>query len=73
MASPDGFAYQIVTGDVLISHRGLARHNAARRGRPAVPQEVEDDDPQKLMARVTGNYIRGNERTAKDHPRNQGR
>jgi hypothetical protein len=25
------------------------------------------------MARWTGNYKRGNERTAKDHPRNRGR
>ena len=25
---------------------------------------------QQLMARITGNYKRGNERTAKNHPRN---
>ncbi|MEJ7757607.1 MAG: hypothetical protein WKF83_16020 [Nocardioidaceae bacterium] len=33
--------------------------------------EVEDDDPQELMARLTGNYKRGNERTAREHPRNR--
>jgi hypothetical protein len=35
--------------------------------------EVERGDDQELMARVTGNYRRGNERTAKQHPRNAGR
>ena len=33
--------------------------------------DVEADDEQELMARVTGNYRRGNERTGKNHPRNQ--
>lgn len=32
---------------------------------------IENEDPQHLMARVTGNYRRGNERTARRHPRNQ--
>jgi hypothetical protein len=31
------------------------------------------DDPQQVMARWTGDYKRGNERTAKQHPRNQHR
>jgi hypothetical protein len=31
--------------------------------------DVEGGDPQELMARVTGNYRHGNERTAKQHPR----
>jgi hypothetical protein len=35
--------------------------------------DVEADDPQELMARLTGNYKRGNERMAKNHPRNAGR
>jgi len=30
-----------------------------------------DNDPQEVMARWTGNYKRGNERTAKNHPRNR--
>ena len=34
--------------------------------------DVERQDPQELMARVTGNYRRGNKRTARDHPRNAG-
>jgi hypothetical protein len=32
--------------------------------------EVQSGDPQLVMARWTGNYKRGNERTAKRHPRN---
>jgi hypothetical protein len=28
-------------------------------------------DEQELMARVTGNYRRGNERASRDHPRNR--
>ncbi|MFG1884532.1 hypothetical protein [Micromonospora sp. NPDC049102] len=31
-----------------------------------------DDDPQLVMARWTGNYRHGNERTARQHPRNRG-
>ena len=34
--------------------------------------EVDDRDPQELMARLTGNYRRGNERQARNHPRNRG-
>jgi hypothetical protein len=33
--------------------------------------DVGSDDPQELMARLTGNYKRGNERMAKNHPRNR--
>lgn len=45
------------------------------RGRKAAEFEdaVERGDDQELMARVTGNYKRGNERVARNHPRNAGR
>jgi hypothetical protein len=33
--------------------------------------EVTEGDPQRVMARVTGNYKRGNERTAGNNPRNR--
>lgn len=69
---PSGFAYSRVGDDVVISHRGrkatTLRGDAADRFLADV-----DDDPQQLMARVTGNYKHGNERSAKGHPRNQGR
>lgn len=63
----------MVRGEVIITHRG--RRATTLRGTAAERflTEVEDEDPQELMARVTGNYKRGNERTARNHPRNQGR
>ena len=73
MPGPEGFDYETRGGDVVITHHG--RRATVLRGPAAVRfmADVEDDDPQELMARITGNYRRGNERTAKDHPRNRGR
>ena len=58
-------------GDVVITHHG--RVATILRGRKAATflTDVTDDHPQELMARVTGNYRRGNERTSRDHPRNR--
>ncbi|NJN50485.1 MAG: hypothetical protein HC809_00465 [Gammaproteobacteria bacterium] len=33
--------------------------------------ELSSSEAQQLMARVTGNYKRGNERVAQSHPRNR--
>ena len=33
--------------------------------------DVDNTDPQELMARLTGNYKHGNERAGKNHPRNR--
>lgn len=60
-------------GEVVIAHHG--RPVTTLRG-PAAAKflaEVGDADEQALMARVTGNYKRGNERTARNHPRNRSR
>jgi len=35
--------------------------------------ELEDGDEQGVLQRWTGNYRRGNERVAREHPRNRGR
>jgi hypothetical protein len=70
-----GFTYRTrKNGDVEILHHG--RLAATLRGTNAVDfiQDVDDStdaDAQQLMARLTGNYKRGNERTAKNHPRNR--
>ena len=47
---------------MLITHHG--RPATTLRGRRAADflQDVESGDPQELMARLTGNYKRGNER-----------
>lgn len=71
-----GFSFQVrKTGDVVITHHG--RVAATLRGRLAEDFRsdaavADPDDLQALMARLTGNYKRGNERLARRHPRNQG-
>ena len=74
MPEPSGFRFEHRDdGTVLIIHRG--RHASTLRGARATEflDEVAAGDPQLVMARWTGNYKRGNERTAKEHPRNRGR
>ena len=72
MPDPSGFDFeQRADGSVLIRHHG--RVATTLRGERARQFLAEvDDDPQQVMARWTGNYRRGNERTAKNHPRNRG-
>jgi len=71
MPDPHGFSYEIRGADVIVLHHG--RHASTLRGAAASRflREVENGDPQQLMARVTGNYKRGNERMGKSHPRNR--
>lgn len=45
---------------------------AAARDFLAEVEVAAFDEQQQLMARLTGNYKRGNERRASDHPRNRG-
>ena len=74
MPAPEGFEFrQDASGTVTVLHHG--RVAAKLRGDAAARflDDVERGDPQLLMARVTGNYRRGNERTARLHPRNGGR
>jgi len=73
MTDPDGFDYQDRGGTVRITHHGV--HATTLRGQRAAEflARVQREDPQELMARLTGNYRRGNERAAKQHPRNRGR
>ena len=79
MAAPEGFEYEEVGDSVIIYHRG--RRATVLRGDKAVDflGDVESSDglqsaaDQELMARLTGNYKRGNEREARNHPRNRNR
>lgn len=69
----EGFDFRVRGQDVEITHHG-ARATTLRGAKAAqFLREVEDGDPQELMARLTGNYRRGNERVARDHPRNRRR
>lgn len=73
--SPDlGFTYRVrKSGEIEIRHQG--RVAATLRGRAAADflAEAETDfaAAQQAMARITGNYKRGNERAARQHPRNR--
>ena len=73
--TPAGFGFRrMKNGDVLVTHHG--RLASTLRGRDAVDflSEMEGADEasrQHAMARLTGNYRRGNERTASAHARNR--
>ncbi|HSS31674.1 MAG TPA: hypothetical protein VLL27_00140 [Solirubrobacterales bacterium] len=72
MSAPHRFEYEVRGEEVVIFHHG---HRATTlRGQRAADflTEVEGGDAQLLMARLTGNYKRGNERAGKRHPRNRG-
>ncbi|MFE0420904.1 hypothetical protein [Streptomyces sp. NPDC058953] len=74
MGQAQGFGYERRgDGSVEIRHHG--RSAAVLRGGRAARfvQEATAGDEQLVMARWTGNYRRGNERTARRHPRNAAR
>ncbi len=70
-----GFSYRLrKNGDLEVLHHG--RVAATFRGRDAADfrdevKSASSDEAQQIMARVTGNYKRGNERLASQHPRNR--
>jgi hypothetical protein len=69
-----GFRFQLrKNGDVFITR--AQRAVTTLRGQAAADFAAEVSgaslfDQQQVMARVTGNYKRGNERNAVNHPRN---
>jgi len=75
MSTDLGFTFRSKkNGEVKISHN--CQPATTLRGDAAVDflDEMDDcefEDQQQVMARVTGNYKRGNERLAKNHPRNR--
>jgi hypothetical protein len=71
MGGPAGFAFSQRGETIVITHRG--KKAVTLRGSAAARflDDLERGDPQQVMARATGNYRRGNERTARDHPRNR--
>lgn len=73
MPSPEGFDYVVRGDQVVIRHHGRLATTLRGRRAQGFLEDVESEDPQELMARLTGNYRRGNERQARNHPRNQRR
>jgi hypothetical protein len=69
----EDFAFATRGDEVLITHRGTKA--TVLRGAAATRflEDVQRDDPQLVMARATGDFKRGNERQARNHPRNRGR
>lgn len=71
-----GFRYRALkSGQVEIRHHG--RLASTLRGAEAEKflariTDVSESEAQQLMARVTGNFKRGNERLASRHARNRG-
>ena len=70
MGRPEGFEYAQRGEEIVILHHG--KKATVLRGDRAAQflEDVGAGDPQELMARLTGNYKRGNERAARNHPRN---
>jgi hypothetical protein len=75
MSDPSGFAWQTLRGgEVQVLHH--SRVAVTLRGVAALDflaevQAGDDAAAQQLMARLTGNYKRGNERLAASHLRNR--
>jgi hypothetical protein len=71
MGAPGGFAYESrADGSIVITHHGR-KATVLRGARAAEFLEEVASDPQGAMARWTGNYKHGNERAAREHPRNR--
>lgn len=72
MTAPEGFTY-LRNGDGSVTIRHGGRVATTLRGARAAEflSEMAAGDDQLIMARWTGNYRRGNERTARNHPRNR--
>lgn len=67
-----GFTYVVRKGGEVAISRGGRVVTVLRGGRATrFLDDVADGDDQQVMARVTGNYRRGNERNASEHPRNR--
>lgn len=63
MGKPTGFGYtQRKNGEVVISHHGRVATVLRGRNTAVFMAEIAEGDGQELMARLTGNYKRGNER-----------
>jgi hypothetical protein len=72
VAAPAGFEYEVRGSEVVIFHHGRKATVLRAERAQQFLDEVASGDPQQLMARLTGNYKRGNERAGKRHPRNLG-
>ena len=61
--TPNGFEFTARGGNVEIRHHGRLAATLRKEAAVKFLSDVERGDPQQVMARVTGNYKRGNERS----------
>ena len=61
--TPSGFEFTVHGDRVEIRHHGRSAATLRKSAAVKFLEDVERGDPQQLMARVTGNYRRGNERS----------
>ncbi|MEZ4637119.1 MAG: hypothetical protein R2873_15495 [Caldilineaceae bacterium] len=68
-----GFSYRTRKNGDVKSANGRLATTQRDKARDFVDEVEESDfaEGQEIMARLTGNYKRGNERTARNHPRNR--
>lgn len=70
-----GFVYRrLKSGDVEILRNGriaLTLRGIVAEGFLEDSSDMDEAEIQHLMARLTGNYKRGNEKVARNHPRNR--
>lgn len=65
---PSGFEFTVRGDQVRIRHNGRLAATLRKSAAAKFLDDVERGDPQQLMARITGNYKRGNERTKTHRP-----
>ena len=62
--APSGFEFAVRGDRVGIRHNGVPAATLRRGAAAAFLDAIERRDPQHVMARVTGNYTRGNENSS---------
>jgi hypothetical protein len=76
MNNPCGFTYRRnKDGGVVVFHHGRRAASLNKSHAAELSDEIAGADAlevQHILARLTGNYKRGNERLAKSHHRNRG-
>lgn len=66
--APTGFEYTVRGERVEIRHNGRLAATLRKSAALKFLADVDRSDPQHVMARVTGDYRRGNERSATHRP-----
>jgi hypothetical protein len=66
--APSGFEYSVRGDAVEIRHHGRTATTLRGVAASKFLTDAANGDPQHLMARATGNYKRGNERTGHRRP-----